>query len=290
MLLKRVFVKPNHPSTKMSLTMSRTAAQLSAAVALCAFGQAASAHTTIRDIATEGAASYNAVQIGHGCTNERTGKTLPVIANSVVIPSGDPVVQKVDSTGAVIGTTTLESEFTYRYHDGTIKTLTGLGAIVRVIADKNVFSKREARHDANDGTIGWHARGGALATDQYGLLPFRVGSINFGSSSCAKSLKVKIPVADICTFAFPPRPGTANLWINNTTAKFSNPGLDGVGTTLVDGADPSKGTVPFKGYPATLTINRRAGTLPASCGTGYDVVVWASDRQIDAELPFPGWR
>lgn len=241
------------------------------ASALWGTGPAALAHTTIKEPAMEGSNSYNAIVISHGCAHPTTGKRLPVVAQSVVIPTVNPIV-----TGENGNPTTLGDEFQIKDHTGAVSRLDSLANVVQLIQDKNVFSKMVEKTDANGNTIGYYAKKGKLDPTLYGLIPIRVSGITFNADKCARSLKIKIAIADVCKMKFPPKDGTVDLWIPNATPKFP----DG----NIDGSSPN----PLGGAPATLTINRQE--LPGSCGEGYDVTVWPSNEDVDANLPFPGWR
>jgi hypothetical protein len=234
------------------------AAACSLAVALCG-AQSVFAHTTIKDQATEGKTAYNALQIGHGCENPTTGDRIPVTAQSVVFPTVNPVVTRSDGTA-----TTLDAE---------ISDTLGLAGKVDVVQDRSVFKAQDEVYDATGNVIGFNSTNGNLQTNLRGLVPFRFTPVTFQKSSCAKRLLVKVAIADICKKAFPPKPGTANLWIPANTTKFKNKNIDGIGA------------------PATLTINRdlTANPLDASCGEGYDVTVTPSNEDVDANLPIKGW-
>ena len=222
------------------------------------------AHTTIKDQMVEGKTGYNALQIGHGCedpvrTNSRGEPYIyPVTAQSVVFPTLNPIVTRSD--GAV---TSLDAE---------VETDT-LAGHFDLVQDRNVFTVQNEKYDANGNTIGFYGRKGYLQTNLRGLVPFRVNAINFLPTSCAARLLIKVAIADICRSKFPPKAGTANLWIPENTPAFSDPEIDGIG-----GA-------------ATLIINRDlvANPLDAqSCGAGYDVTVTHSPEDIDTNLPIRG--
>jgi hypothetical protein len=254
----------------------RKMALCSLATMLCGAGQGAFAHTTIRDQATEGTNSYNAAVIGHTCTNPKNGAHLPVVAQSVLFPTVNPEVVRSDGVP-----TTLGDEFSIKDHTGTVTPLTSLAGKFTLIQNKNIFAKQAEITDAAGNAIGFYGKRGNLPAELMGLVPFRVSGITFAADKCAKSLKIKVAIADICKMTFPPRDGTANLWIPNTTGKFTDNAI-----VYDEGKTPG----PKNGSPATLTINRK-GELPESCGgVGYDVTVWPSNEDIDANLPFPGWR
>lgn len=239
---------------------------------LCGAGQGVFAHTTVMSQATEGTTAYNALQIGHGCTKDN-GKKLPVVAQSVVIPTVNPVVLRADPNDS---TKTIPVNLS-----DVISDPLGLAGKVDVVQDRNVFKKQDEVYDATgNNVIGFNSRNGNLQTNLRGLVPFRFTPPAFVPSDanhCAKRLLVKIAIADICkTNVFPPIPGSANLWMPNTTSKFPNAGVDGTSATYHGGG------------AATLTINRKDKLDPA-CGAGYDVTVWPSEEDIDANLPIKGY-
>jgi hypothetical protein len=248
----------------------------SLATVLCGAGQGVFAHTTIRDQATEGANSYNATVIGHTCTSPKNGAHLPVIAQSVLFPTVNPEVVRSDGVA-----TTLGDEFSIKDHTGVVTPLTSLAGKFTLIQNKDIFKSQEEITDAAGNAIGFYGKRGNLPAEMLGLVPFRVSGIAFAEDKCAKSLKIKVAIADICKMSFPPKDGTANLWIPNTTGKFTDNAI-----VYDEGKTPGA----KNGSPGTLTINRK-GSLPESCGgVGYDVTVWPSNEDIDANLPFPGWR
>jgi hypothetical protein len=227
--------------------------------ALTGAGFGVAAHTTIEEQALEGQEFLNAVQIEHGCENDRTGKSLPVIAQSVLFPTQNPTVMRSDGT-----LTTLAAEIT-----DTVS----VAGLARLVQDRNIFKVQQEIYDANGNVIGFRGTQGRLQTDLLGRIPFQWGPLLFQPNSCAKRLRIQVAIADICRKTFPPKAGTANLWIPQTTSKFTDTSNEGIGS------------------PATLTINRNLANNPlaASCGAGYDVTVIPSNEDIDAHLPFKGW-
>lgn len=236
-------------STKM-----KNLAAISVAAVMGVAVQSAFAHTGIRDKAVEGLSAYNAIAIGHTCEIPGTETSRPVIAQSVVFPTLDPQVYRADNLKPL-----------------SLENIIEQGSLVdlpQLIQDKSIFTKQDEKTNAEGQVTGFIGAYGNLQPNLRGVVPFRMGSVNFVADSCAKTLLVKVAIADICTRAFPPKPGTANLWIPNTTSKFSDPTIDGIGA------------------PATLTISRDlvANPLRPACGAGFDVVVSPSDQDIDQNL------
>lgn len=237
----------------------------SAVTLLCGAGQGVYAHTTIKDQATEGATSYNALQIGHTCSLEN-GKKLPIIAQSVVIPTQSPIVTRPDPSDA---TKTIEIPLS-----DVITDAAGLAGKLAVVQDRSIFKKQAVVKDeaTHTNVIAFNSTQGNLDPDFRGLVPFRFTPPTFVKSDathCAKRLLVKIAIADICKRS-KPKAGTANLWIPSVTSKFTDASIDGIGS------------------PATLTINRKDALDPA-CGAGYDVTVTPSAEDVDAHLPINGY-
>jgi len=222
-----------------------------------------SAHTTVRSQASEGVTADNALRIGHGCA-EPGGGTLPVIAQSTVFPTVDPVLTASD--GSAVGT--LASVIT----QGT------LAARVRGLQDRSVFVSQETKRDGLGNAIGWSGFDGSLDTVLVGRTPFQFAAPTFVASSCAKRLLVKVAIADVCSRApgDTVATGKVNLWIPDNASQYATlgkaQGVDGIGE------------------PATLVVNRNLATnpLPPACGEGVDVTVTPSAADIDANLGIPG--
>ena len=215
--------------------------------------------------AREGATTYHTLDIGQGCQTTAVDangvfKVNPVIAESVLFPSAVESGERSD-TGEQVALQDVISNA-----DGSIGT-------VSPIQNKSIFKSQDRKLDAGGNVIGFHGVRGNLKTNLVGRVPFAFTAPTFNAASCAKRLLVKIAVADICKTGNKLDIGKVNLWIPDTTSKFSD-------STLIPGSD---GTV-HSGFPATLVINR-ATALDAGCGAGYDVTVWPGDDLIDAYLP-----
>lgn len=262
----------------------------SLSIILLGAGSSVMAHTTIQNQVTGSATSYNNIVIGHTCSvttkdkaNKDVTKKFPVVAQSVLFPTVDPVLYEGTSTTP---STLLVTDI--------ITSATGLAGIPQLIQNKDIFAVQSEKTDANGNVIGFNGYNGNLDPTLHGLVPFRTGAVSFTSTtspkkdpisgatisttdSCVTKLVIKVAIADICKKKFPVTDGEANLWIPNTTAKFTN---------VVDGTSAT----PLAGSPATLTINRDtiANPLDSNCnGTGKTVTVWPSDKDIDANLIIP---
>lgn len=241
------------------------------AAAVLGYGQSALAHTVIRDKATEGQTLYTAAVITHGCAAGESTDRLPVRAQSILFPNNtDSILTRLDtnqptSLGEVI--------------EGAAPVL----AISPTMGqDKNVFKRQKKIQDLNV-LVGAHSvpNGrafqywkGRLRTDAQGYIPFGVSGINFKSSSCAKSLLVRIAIANWCTNSqSTDDDNRVDVWIGRATPLFNDTGVLSLG------------------FWPTLTINRdlSANPLPAGCNGGYDVAIEPSDNDIDNILPIQGY-
>ncbi len=221
------------------------------AAALLASSQAAQAHTTIQNQASEGQTTYNNVVIGHGCTTS-DGTKLPVIAQSVLFPTVRPVYSV---TGSMAG-------------NPAVASVDSMANIAQLIQNRDVFSKQKEKLNSAGQVIGFEGSEGSLDPTLHGLVPFRTAGITFPADSCAVKLVVRVAIADICQ-----KNGAKNLWIPALTAKYADPAVDGIGS------------------PASLTFNRdlAKNPLPASCGAGYTFTVAPSAEDVDANLKLDGY-
>jgi hypothetical protein len=267
------------PLGGLVLKKSKTIGSLtlcSLAVALCGAGQSALAHTSFKDKAEEGKTAYTAIQIGHTCETPK-GKKIPVIAQSVVFPTVNPIVTRPDPSDPTKTLTDLQLS-------DVISDPLGLAGKASLFQDRSIFKRQDVTTDAAGNVIAFHGTHGNLQANLRGLVPLRFTAPTIVPTSCARSVLVKVAVADICKRdVFPPKPGTANLWIPHATATFSDGTLDGSSSSFLGGS------------PASLTITRTS-PLPADCPVdakdgkpGYDVTVWPSDEDVNAHLPIKGY-
>ncbi len=228
-------------------------------VMMTGLGQNIHAHTRLNvPTATEGERAINHIMIGHSCD-----ETTRTIGTSVVFPDG------TDSTVLVDGA----------QHNGSITDfLTNYGNNVSMFYDRSAFDFMDEKTDANGNVIGFWAGGlpgmpGNLSV----ALPFRLTAANIEPTSCATSVKVYIPIVDICevtgTDGF--GEGTVELW---THAGLGTPYDRDLHFSVEAGTDPG---------PASFTINRdlTSNPLPDNCGQGVAVEVKSSAAQINRDMP-----
>lgn len=267
--------------------MFKKLAIYSLTAAMFGAGSVAVAHTGFKDKGTEGQSLYTAVTIGHGCGSATNETPLPVIAQSVLFPNNaDSVWSKLDANGNRVGALTID-----KVVEGTI-----LGIAPGLIQDKSVFNKMKELIDPST-LVGAHpapnVRGfqmwnGNLQTDLTGLIPFKISAPKFLPTSCAKSLKVRVAIANWCKTTamnsanLADKDRRADFWLGKPTIKFNDP-------KVVSIANPADTTV--TAYWPTLTINRDlvANPLAAACKGGYDAAVEPSNADINANLPMAGY-
>jgi hypothetical protein len=267
--------------------MFKKLAIYSLTAAMFGAGSVAVAHTSPKDQATEGKSLYTAIAIGHGCASAVNETPLPVIAQSVLFPNNaDSVWSKLDASGNRVAALTID-----KVVEGTL-----LGIAPGLVQDKNIFAKMAEIADANT-LVGAHpapnVRGfrmwqGNLQTDLTGLVPFKISGVKFLTTSCAKSLKVRLAIANWCKTTtmnnadLADKDRRADFWLGKPTYKFNDPKV----ASIADPADPT--VTPF--WP-TLTINRDlvANPLPAACGAGFDAAVEPSNADINTYLPMAGY-
>ncbi|WP_297324897.1 hypothetical protein [Nitrosomonas sp.] len=193
----------------------------------------------------------NNVVIGHAC-----GDGTNVIAHSVVFPDG------VDSIVKVNGTQTADTIDVY---------VTNYGNLYQKILNHSVFKDEDEKHDANGNTVGFYARDGKSPDYYTTYVPFRAGAMSIEPTSCARSVKVSLGIADICKITNKTgfAEGIVNLWTPAVGSDYDGPGLHGFNS------------------PATLTVTRDLVNNPmdAACGDGLDIEVIPSAAQLNRDMP-----
>ncbi len=235
----------------------------------CTLGQQTFAHTAVQkniDVpATGSGVVYNNLVIFHGCRNSKGEDLTPVVAQSVVFPTVNPIIK--DGADTVVPNLTV-ADLLLKSAGGT--PWTSLAGFADLIQNNDVFSKQKEKTDSSGNVIGFEGIKGKLDMKLNGLVPFSTKSVFFKPSACIKSVKIKIAAAEICKLKFKsngPELGSANLWFPNLTAKFA---------TAAYGKD----------HTPTLTLTNTAAP-DASCANGNDkeYSIWASDADIDANMP-----
>ncbi|TAN49370.1 MAG: hypothetical protein EPN21_12240 [Methylococcaceae bacterium] len=245
---------------------------------LCGGSSLALAHTGVKDQATEGKTLYTAFTIGHGCAAAEGDTTIPVIAQSAVFPnSADAVAHKIVTNTDNTTTETVIDDLSTEIQGAVGGAVVGLSP--GGVQDTNVFKAIKEVPDANGNVLALQFTNGKLQTDLVGLTQFKVSGIKFQPTSCAKSLKVRIAVANWCKKTQNSNDDArVDLWFGHPTTLFNDGGV----------MPSNYATAP---YWTTLTVNRdlTANPLPTTCETTYDVASEPSDDDIDTKLPIKGY-
>lgn len=217
---------------------------LTASAVLLFAGQTVYAHTVAEVTQIdENVRTSNNIVIGHGCGENS------VFGTSVVFPDG------IDSTITVDG----------QPHTGPLTDFVqNWTNIVQKIYSKAVFTQQDEKTDSTGNVVGFWAGGDFLPHNLHGYIPFRTGAVVIEPTSCAKSVKFHISIADICevtnTEGF--NENTVNFW----TLKLGTP---------YDAAEDESSSITFN----------RTSALPDSCGAVVAVEVKPSAAQINRDMP-----
>lgn len=254
------------------MTHKKTTLTLAIVAGTVALSQAAWAHTRLTTPAIQESPAtqvhgntYNAAAITHGCAPIGNSQERPaVIASSIVFPD------LTDST-VKIGGVVQEGQTGGEYLDW--------GGIRHVLS-KDAFEKGKLTYGRSGfapgaSPVGIHVwKGHIPGSDYIGLVPMSTAPIKILPDSCAKSVTLRIAIADICKL-------TNKAGFNDSTVDLFTPAVgsnfDGVGLHGYDS-------------PASLKITRNLAENPldASCGAGVDVVIDPSAAQLNADMPIPG--
>ena len=230
------------------------------AVGLVGTSQFAFAHTRLKTpVITENSANhgsdYNAVVIGHGCTNPATGAVdANTIGTVAVFPDGKDSIITVDGAP----------------HTGSLTDfVTNWGNPVTKVQDRSIFAYEGYIKDSLGNKLGFWTGGGSGLTGGFrAVVPFTTAGVIIEPASCAKSVTFVLGIADICQI-------TDKAGFSDETVQMWTPAVgsdyDGVGLHGFDS-------------PATLKVTRSIAPLPASCGAGVDVVVKPSATQLNRDL------
>jgi hypothetical protein len=228
-------------------------------------GQGVLAHTTIRDSSVnEGSRVVTAFQVPHGCETATDDDFLPVIAQSAVFPNGNSAIAfRLDTNEAVDLSTAIV--------DG----IPGAGLVrlnPALIQSNDVFTKLRERTDGTGRVRAFRWTRGSLDTELLGLIPFQITLPAIQPTSCVKSLKVRVAVANYCSESQRAL-SRADIWIGRLTRLFDDPRVVSVG------------------FWPTISVNRSAqNPLDPSCGgVGFDVAVEPTNADIDGLLRIPGF-
>ena len=223
------------------------------------------AHTTINDQGIEGTTVKTYINIPHGCGDATKEGNLGIEAMAVVFPNALDSEPTRDDTGEAISLSEVITGA--NDHNGGLVVVSP-----RVVQDYNVFSNITPIRDANNNIHGIYYTDGYLDPGLVGYAPFQATVGSFVPESCAKSLAVKVAIANYCTKHSGVR--RADIWIGKLTNVFTDPNI-----VSVD-------------FWPQLIINRdlENNPLDPSCGEGYDASLEPSAADIDQYLLIDGYQ
>ena len=294
---------------KISTKALKMAALGVSAATMLVATQEASAHASILNTVNSGTAigstSFSRIGVNHACNG--TTPITPVVAQSVVIPTINPIISVNDPVNspavAAVGTsgvtgyvaakaagsyfTILPSAAVSDYLATTLAGTTPVTTLAnrfQLVQSKNVFtSSIEQRNSTGTDVIGWVSTKGSLQINEHGEVPFRFSNVFFGANSCVHDVVVQLAVADICkTNSMPLSAATlsttqgVNLWIDNLNGgspSFPAAAIEnGAGTTnMTINRDPVTDPYPAScaGAPIVTAATSLAATVQANVVTGY---------------------
>ena len=290
------------------------------AVMMMGAGQAAFAHASILNTVNSGTAigstSFSRIGVNHACN--ATTPITPVVAQSAVIPTINPIISVAPVTGNTAGTYVAQStspantvgNYLFTTAAGTTP-VTTLANRFQLVQSKNVFtSSIEQRDSSGTNVIGWVSTKGSLQINEHGEVPFRFSNVFFGANSCVHDVVVQLAVADICKTNSMPLSSASlsttqgvNLWIDNLNGgspSFPAAAIEpGAGTTnMTINRDPVTDPYPAScaGAPIVTAATSLAATVQANVVTGYtsgatpltSVKIQPSANDLE-QLQFPGW-
>lgn len=265
-------------------------------------GQAAFAHASILNTINSGTAvgstSFSRIGVNHACNN--TTPILPVVAQSVVIPTISPVISANDPVNSPlipqVGTAAVPAsgtpgqpgyvaavpaslDYVAAKAAGSYYTIlptaglgdylaTTLAGTIPVTTLANRFQLVQSKdvftsqieQRVGANVIGWVSTKGSLGLNLHGEVPFRFSNVFFKPASCVRSVVIQLAVADICKTT-QPVPYTG-VWNSgsNGVNLWIDSTLGGSPSFPVAAIEPGAGTT-------NLTINRDpiANPYPANC-------------------------
>lgn len=280
--------------------ISKITALGSLSVAALMASQGAFAHTRLEtNTVTEGTRVHNNIVLSHGCPGvEKADGTVltrkPTFGTSVVFPNAityTPVIG-IDTTGTGYKAATTSTRPASDFY----APLAGIGQLIRT---GGPFPIAEWKVDKLGNADGFHAYGKnydqSISTPV--MVDFRSAAVTINPTSCAKSVIFVPAIADFCNNINTPGSVATDheimYWSPIPNFADTNPPYSETNPySLYDGYADQAHTIKGHGWnsPATLKVTR-VSALPTAdsdgkpCGSGYDVYVFPSADQINAELP-----
>ncbi|MFO1417843.1 MAG: hypothetical protein U1E83_04170 [Methylotetracoccus sp.] len=205
-------------------------------------------------------------RIVHACYPLNGTTVKPVIAHSFLMPTVNPILSRPD------GGTIEDTDKNGKVELIDIIQSGGLQENIVPFVNHSVFKELQRKTDPLGNTIGFSGTEGNVPDKYWADIPFTIMPVFFNPDSCVSELVVHPVGADICRLTGVPDYGDANLWMEHPTAKFPN---------YVHGIGENGLSIDFK-------RSKKYNPMKKRCGAGYKVDVFASDEDIDANLPIPG--
>ena len=294
---------------------------VSAAVMMVAT-QEASAHATFLNTVNSGTAigatSYSRLGLNHACNGAASGISYPIVAQSVAIPTINPIISRADVTSGNLGAysvlpTATVADYLFTTEASTVA-VTTLGNRFGLVQSRDIFTAQlEQRSPLSTTTshgrttndiVGWVSTKGNLGINLNGEVPFRFANVFFKKTSCLRNVTVQIPVVDICKTTAQPgtfvagtlakASGGVEIWVDPTLATPSwlpQTSIEaGAGTTnFTINRDPIANPYPANCAGAPIAANGvLTGTFTSGADALFDIKIQPSAADID-KLQFPGW-
>lgn len=290
--------------------MNKTLKTLTSLAILAGTTQLVHAHAGFKDQITEGTTkNWNAVAIGHGCASNEGGEGVAqkdVIAISAIFPNSanfqDVVIRGSKGVAGKDFTTGEETIIKDLSNDivGSTTDLPLKASLNVVTANGAMFPNTIPVIDGKGNVRGFQSWGDITSsplkgssiiesvkkTDgtsvtTTGLAPFGINAFQFKPESCAKSLKIRVAVANWCEKGAKSykSPSRVDLWFGHITKKFNEQVLmpsanpkEIFWTTLTVNRDLVKNPLPgTKGFdPARIKNDVSEGVIDRTVATGWD--------------------
>lgn len=305
---------------KFSAKALKIAALGVSAVTMMVATQEASAHATFLNTVNSGTAngstSFSRIGLNHACNG--TTPSYPIIAQSVAIPTVNPIISRADVTAGALGAytvlpTAVVGDYLFTTEASTVA-VTTLANRFQLVQSKDVFNSQiEQRSPLTTTTshgkttndvVGWVSTKGNLQINLNGETPFRFANVFFKKTSCLRNVTVQIPVVDICKSSAKPgtfvagtlakASGGVEIWVDpalTTPAWLPQTSIEaGAGTTnFTINRDPIANPYPANCAGAPIAANGvLTGTSTSGVDPLFDIKIQPSADDID-KLQFPGW-
>ncbi len=307
---------------KFSAKALKIAAIGVSAVTMMIATQEASAHATFLNTVNSGTAigatSFSRLGLNHACNGAASGISYPIIAQSVAIPTINPIISRADVASGVLGNysvlpaaTVADYLFTTEASTVAVTTLANRFGLVQSkdvfnsqIEQRSPLSTTTSHGKTTNDVVGWVSTKGNLQINLNGEVPFRFANVFFKKTSCLRNVTVQIPVVDICKTSAKPgtfvagtlakASGGVEIWVDpalTTPSWLPQTSIEaGAGTTnFTINRDPIANPYPASCAGAPIAANGvLTGTFTSGADALFDIKIQPSADDIN-KLQFPGW-